>query len=314
MMIGCAASTGLPWCDERVRVTAATSDERPGQGCGDPGTTPPDHGPRAAAGHNPAAVPPQRPGVPGRPATPPPTGRARPVPAAGPARDGAALAPGPPGAPPRGQVPSQAAGSATDRPLHPPASAAPGTREPVLGLPAHPRRTARPRDKDRRLHRAGDPAAGRDRPGTRAHVYHLGQLPPLPGRDPARLRLLRDRHLNRRTSICWRSSSTPPGGSGSSARPLIPLRPGSPRLRGTSSWISRTPGAGRFLIRDRDGKFPSLFDTVLNDAGIEVVLSGVQMPRMNSIMERWVQTCRPGPTCPAIACPPGLAEQGPRPS
>ena len=48
----------------------------------------------------------------------------------------------------------------------------------------------------------------------------------------------------------------------------------------------------RFLIRDRDGKFPGLFDAVLNDAGIEVVLSGVQMPRMNSIMERWVQTCR----------------------
>jgi putative transposase len=48
----------------------------------------------------------------------------------------------------------------------------------------------------------------------------------------------------------------------------------------------------RFLIRDRDGKFPALFDTVLNDAGIEVVLSGVRMPRMNSIMERWVQTCR----------------------
>jgi putative transposase len=48
----------------------------------------------------------------------------------------------------------------------------------------------------------------------------------------------------------------------------------------------------RFLIRDRDGKFPELFDTVLADAGIEVVLSGVRMPRMNSIMERWVQTCR----------------------
>ncbi|MGH3381793.1 MAG: integrase core domain-containing protein [Actinoallomurus sp.] len=26
--------------------------------------------------------------------------------------------------------------------------------------------------------------------------------------------------------------------------------------------------------------------------GIEVVLSGVRMPRMNSIVERWVQTCR----------------------
>lgn len=48
----------------------------------------------------------------------------------------------------------------------------------------------------------------------------------------------------------------------------------------------------RFLIRDRDGKFPELFDAVLKGAGIEVVLSGVQMPRMNSIMERWVQTCR----------------------
>ena len=48
----------------------------------------------------------------------------------------------------------------------------------------------------------------------------------------------------------------------------------------------------RFLIRDRDGKFPALFNDVLTDAGIEIVLSGVQMPRMNSIMERWVQTCR----------------------
>lgn len=48
----------------------------------------------------------------------------------------------------------------------------------------------------------------------------------------------------------------------------------------------------RFLIRDRDGKFPALFDTILNDAGIQVVLSGIRIPRMNAIMERWVQTCR----------------------
>jgi transposase InsO family protein len=48
----------------------------------------------------------------------------------------------------------------------------------------------------------------------------------------------------------------------------------------------------RFLIRDRDGKYPALFDTILADAGIEVVLSGVRMPRMNSIMERWIQSCR----------------------
>jgi putative transposase len=71
----------------------------------------------------------------------------------------------------------------------------------------------------------------------------------------------------------------------------------------TASWVAQAArnlvmdleGAdsrARFLIRDRDGKFPALFDVVLKDAGIEVVLSGIQMPRMNSIMERWVQTCR----------------------
>jgi transposase InsO family protein len=48
----------------------------------------------------------------------------------------------------------------------------------------------------------------------------------------------------------------------------------------------------RFMIRDRDGKYPDLFDAILADAGIEIVLSGVRMPRTNSIMERWVQTCR----------------------
>jgi hypothetical protein len=46
------------------------------------------------------------------------------------------------------------------------------------------------------------------------------------------------------------------------------------------------------LIRDRDGKFPELSGTMLADAGTGAVLSSVRMPRMNSIMERWVQTCR----------------------
>ncbi|MBB5156809.1 integrase core domain-containing protein [Saccharopolyspora phatthalungensis] len=48
----------------------------------------------------------------------------------------------------------------------------------------------------------------------------------------------------------------------------------------------------RFLIRDRDAKFTPAFDAVLADAGIGVVLSGIRMPRVNSLMERWIQTCR----------------------
>jgi putative transposase len=48
----------------------------------------------------------------------------------------------------------------------------------------------------------------------------------------------------------------------------------------------------RFMIRDRDSTFTAAFDASLGDAGLEIVRSGVRVPRMNSIMERWIQTCR----------------------
>jgi hypothetical protein len=48
----------------------------------------------------------------------------------------------------------------------------------------------------------------------------------------------------------------------------------------------------RFMIRDWDGKFPALFNAVLTDAGIGVVLTEVRTLRMNSVMQRWVQACR----------------------
>ena len=56
--------------------------------------------------------------------------------------------------------------------------------------------------------------------------------------------------------------------------------------------LEDTGSKAKFLIRDRDSKFTAAFDTVLHDAGLRVVLTGIRMPRMNSIMERWVQTCR----------------------
>lgn len=48
----------------------------------------------------------------------------------------------------------------------------------------------------------------------------------------------------------------------------------------------------RFLIRDRDSKFTQAFDAVLTDADKNVVTSGIRMPRMSSVIERWIQTCR----------------------
>ena len=63
---------------------------------------------------------------------------------------------------------------AAHHPLRPAAGAAPGPGEPGLGLPAHPRRTARPRNQGRRLHGVGDPQAGRDRPRARPGIHDLG--------------------------------------------------------------------------------------------------------------------------------------------
>jgi transposase InsO family protein len=39
-------------------------------------------------------------------------------------------------------------------------------------------------------------------------------------------------------------------------------------------------------------RIAALVDAILTDAGVKTVLSGVRMPRMNSIMERWIQSCR----------------------
>ena len=63
----------------------------------------------------------------------------------------------------------------------------------------------------------------------------------------------------------------------------------------TASWVNQAArnlimdldDAGcraRFMIRDRDRKFPGLFDAVLADAGIDIVLTGIRMPKMNAIM------------------------------
>ncbi|MFI1736007.1 integrase core domain-containing protein [Streptomyces acidicola] len=48
----------------------------------------------------------------------------------------------------------------------------------------------------------------------------------------------------------------------------------------------------KFLIRDRDSKFTAAFDALLADTGPKVVTTGTRIPRMNSLTEQWIQTCR----------------------
>jgi putative transposase len=48
----------------------------------------------------------------------------------------------------------------------------------------------------------------------------------------------------------------------------------------------------KFVLHDRDAIFHEGFDTAFTAAGLRIVRSGVRVPRMNSIMERWIGGCR----------------------
>jgi transposase InsO family protein len=48
----------------------------------------------------------------------------------------------------------------------------------------------------------------------------------------------------------------------------------------------------KYLIRDRDSRYTATFDAVFEHEDIAIVKTGIRVPRMNAIMERWVRSCR----------------------
>jgi putative transposase len=71
----------------------------------------------------------------------------------------------------------------------------------------------------------------------------------------------------------------------------------------TATWTTQLAGnlamdlqdAGttvKYLVRDRDSRYTAAFDAVFHGDGITIVKTGIRVPRMNAIMERWVRSCR----------------------
>jgi hypothetical protein len=80
----------------------------------------------------------------------------------------------------------------------------------------------------------------------------------------------------------------------------------------------------KYLIRDRDSRYTRAFDNAVDDEGIAVVKTGIRVPRMNAIMQRWVRFCRgrtprpdldPQPSPPPARPPriPELLQRAPAP-
>jgi putative transposase len=162
-----------------------------------------------------------------------------------------------------------------------------------VGIPPDPRRARGDGHRGDAVHGLADPQERWHQPGTAPGRPGLGGVPAVPGaRDPA-LDFFTADLLN-----------------GAKVYVLAVIEHGTRRVRilgaighPAQSWVVQQArnllmdleDAGlsvKFMLHDRDSSFTAAFDAVFQAAGASVARSAIQAPRMNSITERWIGSCR----------------------
>jgi putative transposase len=227
---------------------------------------------------------------------------------------------------PRGDGPGRApGGDAIDRHSRHDRALAPGHSPPPLGAPVMPGPLRAPGDAsqgavggaaagpgERSLGMPADPRRAR---GTRHHggpstvwqILKNAGISPAPRRDgPGWAEFLR----SQARGILALDFFTADLLNGTKVCVLAAIEHGTRRVRilgatghPVQSWVVQRArnllmglddaGASvKFILHDRDASFTAAFDAVFQAAGARMVRSAVQAPRMNSIMERWIGSCR----------------------
>jgi len=162
-----------------------------------------------------------------------------------------------------------------------------------VGIPADPRRAGGAGHHGGAVHCLADPQERRDQPGSAPGWPELGGVPPVPGAGILALDFFTAGLLN-----------------GTTVYVLAAIEHGTRRIRilgatehPVQSWVVQQArnllmdleDAGtraKFVLHDRDASFTATFDSLFQAAGTRVIRSAAQAPRMNSVMERWIGSCR----------------------
>ena len=166
-----------------------------------------------------------------------------------------------------------------------------GAREPGLGIPQGARRAESARSPDQRGDRAEDPARPPVQAGPAEHGHLLAGVPAYSGRWPAGLRFLPCRHDLPQTPLrVVRHGGGDPAGARPGCDLLSGWRVDCPAGRNLLMDLGDRIGSFRFLIRDRDVKFTSVFGTIFDAVGVRTARIPPRTPRANCYAQRWIRT------------------------